>query len=70
MLDQLKEIRELQEQAKAHRKKGDALRRIGRERAALEAYRAGLAALTEALEILGPPRKQIAATSLATAWRT
>ena len=42
MLDQLKEVRELQEQAKAYRKKGDALRGVGREGAALEAYRAGL----------------------------
>jgi predicted RNA polymerase sigma factor len=63
MLDQLKEVRELQEQAKTYRKKGDTLRRVGREDAALEAYRGGLAALTGALEILGPPKKQIAATS-------
>jgi len=43
---------ELQETARSFRKKGDALRKVGREDAAMEAYRSGLAALNEALGLL------------------
>jgi len=56
-------VRELLEQAKTYRKRGDALRRVGRENEALEAYRGGLVALTDALKILGPTKEQIAARS-------
>ena len=63
MLDRLKEVTDRQEQAKSYRKKGDALRKTGREDAAREAYRAGVAALTDALEILRPAMEQLAAIS-------
>src|SRR5262245_60390260 len=63
MLDQLQRVSVLQNDATTYRKKGDALRRIGREEEALEAYQAGLAALTSALEILGPAKAQLAAPS-------
>ena len=43
---------ELQETARSFRKKGDALRKVGREEAAMEAYRSGLTALNEALGLL------------------
>lgn len=63
MLDRLKEVTEKQDQAKSYRKKGDALRKAGREDVACEAYRAGVAALNDALEILRPETKQLAAMS-------
>jgi tetratricopeptide (TPR) repeat protein len=52
MLDRQKEIAEKQEQAKSSRKKGDALRKAGRDEAAREAYEAGVDALSEGLEML------------------
>ena len=53
MLGSLEKAIELQETARSFRKKGDALRKAGRaEEAAVEAYRSGLAALNEALELL------------------
>lgn len=61
MLDGLTEVTEKQEQAKSYRKKGDALRKAGREDGALEAYRAGVAALTDALDLLGAEAKEVAA---------
>jgi len=63
MLAQLETVRELQELAKTYRKRGDALQKIGRESAALEAYRGGLVALTDALKIIGPTKEQIDARS-------
>jgi tetratricopeptide (TPR) repeat protein len=51
MLERLERAREKQEQAKSYRKKGDALRKAGREDAACDAYRAGVTALTGALQL-------------------
>ena len=62
-MNQLKEVRDLQDQAKAFRKKGDALRRVGRKDAAIEAYNAGATALTDALKILEPVKDQLAQTT-------
>lgn len=61
MLDRLKEVTEKQDQAKSYRKKGDALRKAKREDAAREAYRAGVTALTDALEMLRPEMTQLMA---------
>jgi predicted RNA polymerase sigma factor len=62
MLDQLKRVRELQEEPKTYRKRGDALRKVGREDAALEAYRGGLVALTDAVKILAPTKERVASS--------
>jgi tetratricopeptide (TPR) repeat protein len=43
---------ELQEMARSSRKKGDALRKVGREEAATEAYATGIKALNDALDLL------------------
>lgn len=51
-MDRLETVRQKQEQAKSYRKKGDALRRVGREDAAQDAYQAGVEALTDALKTL------------------
>ena len=52
MLGPLEKAIELQETARSSRKKGDALRKAGREGAAMDAYTSGLAALNEALGLL------------------
>jgi tetratricopeptide (TPR) repeat protein len=54
---------ELQETARSFRKKGDALRKVGREEAAMEAYRSGLAALSEALALLKAKDEWLRATN-------
>jgi tetratricopeptide (TPR) repeat protein len=54
---------ELQETARSFRKKGDALRKAGREEAAMEAYRSGLAALNEALGLLKGKDEMLRAAS-------
>jgi len=64
MLDRLKELKENQERAKSYRKKGDALRKAGREDAAREAYRAGVTELTDGLEMFRPETEQLSAMSL------
>ncbi len=56
----LNKITEKQDQAKSYRKKGDALRKTGREDAACEAYRSGVAALNDALEIFRPASNKLA----------
>jgi len=61
MLDQLQKVRDLQNDAKTHRKRGDAFRRIEREDEAINAYRAGLAALSDTVEILRPAKAELAA---------
>ena len=52
MQDLLKDVSEMQRRAKSCRKKGDALRKVGREDPAREAYRDGVAALNDGLEML------------------
>lgn len=52
MPGRLEGIKEKQEQAKSYRKKGDALRKAGRDDGAHDAYQAGVATLTEALQSL------------------
>jgi tetratricopeptide (TPR) repeat protein len=52
MESRFKKATELQELARSFRKKGDALRKAGRGENASGAYRDGLAALVEALELL------------------
>jgi tetratricopeptide (TPR) repeat protein len=54
MQEVLEKIIELQKTAQSSRKKGDALRKAGREETATEAFRSGLAALSEALRLLKP----------------
>lgn len=61
MQDVLPAVQELQEQAKSARKKGDALRKAGRDDAARDAYRAGVRSLTAALEKLDATRRQLLA---------
>jgi tetratricopeptide (TPR) repeat protein len=54
---------ELQETARSFRKKGDALRKAGREEAATEAYGSGLAALDDALGLLKTKDEMLRAAS-------
>jgi hypothetical protein len=63
MLDQLKDVKEKQKQATSARKKGDAQRKSGREDEAKEAYRAGVAALTEAVQMLSADLADVEAMS-------
>jgi predicted RNA polymerase sigma factor len=63
MPDLLKDVKEKQAQAKLQRKKGDALRKMGRDEEARAAYRSGTKALSDALEMLGPEAEQINASS-------
>jgi tetratricopeptide (TPR) repeat protein len=60
----LEQAIELQETARSFRKKGDALRKVGREEAAIEAYQSGLAALGDALELLKAKEEILRAESL------
>jgi hypothetical protein len=60
MPDVLSEVAEKLQKARSSRKKGDALRGARREDAAREAYEAGVATLTHALEILQPDALRIA----------
>ena len=59
----LEKVVELQETARSFRKKGGALRKAGREEGAMEAYRSGLAALNEALELLKAKDEMLRAAS-------
>jgi tetratricopeptide (TPR) repeat protein len=59
----LEQAIELQETARSFRKKGDALRKVGREEVAIEAYRSGLAALGEALGLLKAKEEMLQAVS-------
>ncbi|MCX6876524.1 MAG: caspase family protein [Verrucomicrobia bacterium] len=52
-------VTEKQAQAKSLRKRGDAHRKALREDSALEAYRAGVSALNDALELLRPETTQL-----------
>jgi tetratricopeptide (TPR) repeat protein len=52
-----------QEAARSFRKKGDALRKAGREEAAMKAYRSGLDALNEAHELMKAQDEMLRATS-------
>jgi tetratricopeptide (TPR) repeat protein len=61
MLDLLKRVAELQGEATTSRKRGDAMRNVGREVDALKAYHDGLEALTKAVEILRPVKQELAA---------
>jgi len=63
MVDQMERVKELQLSAKAYRKKGDAMRKLGREDPALEAYRAGIVVLDESVELLRTAKEQIDAAS-------
>jgi tetratricopeptide (TPR) repeat protein len=54
MTAQLDEVVRKQSEAKSFRKKGDALRKAGREEAAYKAYMAGINSLDDALAILKP----------------
>jgi tetratricopeptide (TPR) repeat protein len=54
---------DLQETARSSRKKGDALRKAGREEAAMEAYGSGLVALNEALGLLKGKDEMLRAAS-------
>ena len=60
MSDLLGQIRQKQEEARSYRKKGDALRKVGREDAAREAFNAGADSLKAALDMLKPGATQIA----------
>jgi tetratricopeptide (TPR) repeat protein len=59
----LEQAIELQETARSSRKKGDALRKVGREEAAIAAFRSGLAALSEALGLLKEKNELLRAAS-------
>jgi len=63
MLNRLEKAIELQEAARSQRKKGDALRKVGREDAAMDAYRVGLARLQEALVHLMPDVEKLKTSS-------
>jgi tetratricopeptide (TPR) repeat protein len=54
MPDFLKIVRDKQDEAKSYRKKGDAMRKVGKEDVALDSFRSGLAVLNKALELLRP----------------
>ncbi len=63
MLGPLEKAIELQETARSFRKKGDALRKVGRDGAAMDAYRSGLASLNEALGLLKAKDEMLQAAS-------
>jgi tetratricopeptide (TPR) repeat protein len=69
MPDVLREVAERLETARSSRKKGDALRGIGRNEGAREAYAAGVAALTNALNVLSPDALRIDKLSVPEAYQ-
>ena len=63
MKSPLENVIELQETARSSRKKGDALRKAGREEAAMEAYKSGFVALNEALGLLKEQQEMLRTAS-------
>ena len=63
MQELLENAIKLQETARSFRKKGDALRKAGRDEAGTEAYRSGLAVLNEALGLLEAKDEMLRAAS-------
>jgi tetratricopeptide (TPR) repeat protein len=63
-MDRLEGVKEKQEQARSYRKKGDALRKIGREKAACEAYQAGVDTLKSVLQQLRAEPDPVVAMSM------
>jgi predicted RNA polymerase sigma factor len=59
MADRLKDVREQQGLAKSQRKKGDALRKMGRTEEARAAYQLGVTALTGGLDMLQQEEREI-----------
>ena len=59
MLDLLKIVREKQDQAKSYRKRGDAMRKVGKEDVALVSFREGEVVLNQALDLLRPHKEEL-----------
>ena len=63
MPNRLKDVMDKQDVAKSQRKKGDAFRKVGRDEEARVAYRSGMIALTEALEMLRSDAEEIGSSN-------